>query len=277
MYGLALINTHFTSDGSGRDFIVCGDKERRLGKVGSGGGNRLTASAGRECKPRKRPNGPRPPSHERVKQMNQGLWQLSGQWTTQAKSSKALPTPSSPSLSRSASDPVKKACTWANSMEAWHTARLPNLIKTAARHEDWLRSTWHPAPSTSSDLADTISRRSLDVDSAARLAPSEVLTGTMTSTYRDIGASFAESENLDMRKSHGYTFGPGILRRPGSFDKREGAWVGVDIQRPCAGGRDGSFLPEKAPHIINVSRSMDRAARFLPVTMGETVDVRRSN
>lgn len=260
MYGLCQINSHFTSDGSGRDFIILGDKERRNGKHSEHTRPFRTACLERECHPRKRPHGPRPPSNERVRQLNQGLWQCSGQWATEAKSSRSLPhSPgSSLKLGRSASDTLAKVGSYNDSMSAWSTARLPDLKRAPAGQHNWLRC-------DTQSLSGGPSPRLLGPD----LAESSFMGQTLSST-----ASAAMS--LDTRKAHGY-MGPGILRRPGSFSKIPCGWAGTTVDRMP---REDRFLSVRQPHDLaseDVMRSTVRESRFLAPEPGHTVDVRRSN
>jgi len=262
MYGLCSINTHFTSDGSGRDFIILGDKERRNGKMSEHARPFRTACLDRECHPRKRPTGPRPPSNERVRQLNQGLWQCSGQWATEAKSSRSLPhSPgSSLKLKRSASDPLGKVGTYSDSMQAWSDARLPDLSKSKGRQHDWLRC-------TTQSFSGGSSPRRLGPD----LAESSFMGQTLSSTAS--AAMF-----LDTRKAHGY-MEPGILRRPGAFSKIPCGWAGTTVDRPI-GTREDRFLSVRQPHELaneECMRSTTREPRFVAPEASHCVDVRRSN
>lgn len=233
----------------------------------------MRAYAGGATHPRKRPNGPRPPTLERVDHLNKGLWQCSGQWSPQAKNAKSLPMRSSQKLKRCASDPIAKACSYENSMQAWHASRLSNshINRDTHLHEDWLRSGHFPGTAGRAKSSDTAAKLDL-ASSDDNIGLSE----TIRSTYRDMSANFDHHEGLERRNHHGYSDG-GILRRPGSYDKRNCAFSGVTIERPCAGARNDRFLSQRQPHTFDVMRSTDREHRFMPQNLGETIDVRRSN
>lgn len=254
MYGLCLINSHFTSDGTGRDFIIMNDQERRGGKVGKPGPYR-TACLNRECKPRKRPNGPRPPSSERIRQMNKGQWQCSGEWVTDAKSTLALSSDASPKLKRSASDTLKTVANYDASMQAWTDARLPDIKRSQRDHHGWV-----------SCHARTISAGSESRILGPDLTEPSFIGKSMASTA---SASFDTST---IRRAHGY-FEPGVLRRPGSYDKIPMGFTANVDRVP----REDRFLRERAPHECEVMRSTVRETRFIQKDPGHIVDIRRSN
>lgn len=250
MYGLCLINSHFTSDGSGRDFTIMSDPERRIGKVGRPG---PLVCHQCKCHPRKRPNGPRPPSLERVKQLNQGLWQCSGQWTSEAKSSKALPVRDDRGgkLRRSASDTLAKVGSYDNSMQAWTDGRLPDLKRYPNRHHGWVR-----CHSQSQDSKVVDSPRSAASEPGVSLKMSQ----SLCSTYQSMNSNHTEGASpLQPRKGHGY-MEPGILRRDFS---RQPAGFTANVDRVQ---REDRFIRDRQPHEIEVSRSTMRESRFIPPT-----------
>lgn len=271
MYGLCLINQHFTSDGTGRDFVVLADKERRNGKIGGPGPYR-TACLNRECHPRKRHTGPRPPSVERVKQLNQGLWQCTGQWSPKAKSSKALPHDPEKAfesierrrnMTRSMSDTsLAKACNgnYEETMQTWVDARRERglLPRSAGSHQNWSRC-------HSQSISPRGGERPLGPDLAEPSFERQTMAQTASATF-----------GLDTRKAHGY-LEPGILRRPGSFSKRPASFVGVNVERGMRDHSQDRFLSTRQGHEIEVGRSTVREPRFIPATVGHSVDVRRSN
>lgn len=96
------------------------------------------------------------------------------------------------------------------------------------------------------------------------------------STYRHMNSIVGDNDNLDTRKHCGYEM-PGVLRRQGSVEKRNCAYIGVTVDRPCAGDRETErFLSPKQPHDPEVMRSTVREQRFLPMNNAEIVDVRRT-
>jgi hypothetical protein len=231
-----------------------GDTERRGGRV-HGARPFLTACLNRECKPRNRTNGPRPPSNERVRQMNQGLWQCTGQWATEAKSSRALPHSPASTLRRSASDTLAKVGSHENSMQAWTDARLPELKRGSQAHHGWMRCHSQSVPAGSAEV----------------LGPDLV---EPSFTRQTLASTAGAAVKVETRKAHGY-IEPGILRRPGSYDKIPMGFAGTSVERSTV--REERFLGVRQGHEIDVGRSTDRDTRFLGAAAPDFVDVRRSN
>jgi len=271
MYGLCLINSHFTSDGSGRDFVVVGDPERKRGKLDNPRPYR-TACLGRECHPRKRPTGPRPPSNERTKQLNQGLWQCSGQWTTEAKSPKALPHSPTRTLRKSASDTLKKHASYESGMQAWTDGRLPQLKRNPAGHHDWMRCHTQSLSSHAEPrlLGPALAEPSFIGKTMQQSASAGL--GWQPQPKVDMAATAPAAFFAEPRRAHGY-MEPGVLRR--CAGNRPLGFAGVAVER-CGEAREEKFMKERAPHEVEVMRSTSREPRFMP-QQTESVDVRRSN
>mmetsp|Transcript_38992 Transcript_38992/g.107355 ORF Transcript_38992/g.107355 Transcript_38992/m.107355 type:complete len:175 (+) Transcript_38992:135-659(+) len=138
MWGLHKINRNFVPDSSGRDMIILGHQEFREGR--SKPLPYLTASLGRQCYPRKRPTGPKPPTAARVTHLNRGLWQCSGQWTQTAGSAKSLP--------KSNSVPVLGVPRggYHGSFAAWEEGRRHEMHLNPAGLKTWASHATLPPP-----------------------------------------------------------------------------------------------------------------------------------
>eukprot|EP00746_Dinoflagellata_sp_MGD_P013507 gnl/MRDRNA2_/MRDRNA2_129230_c0_seq1.p1 gnl/MRDRNA2_/MRDRNA2_129230_c0~~gnl/MRDRNA2_/MRDRNA2_129230_c0_seq1.p1 ORF type:complete len:160 (-),score=9.10 gnl/MRDRNA2_/MRDRNA2_129230_c0_seq1:63-542(-) len=104
MYGLRGINNIYVSDGTGRDWILCGNQEFRQGKIRPL--PYLTACMDRQCMPPVR-RGPAPASRDHIEQMHTGWKPLKAGGTLpppKAKKPVSRPPSHSSSLRRSASE-----------------------------------------------------------------------------------------------------------------------------------------------------------------------------
>merc|ERR1712232_1007585 len=123
------------ASGDGRDFIVFGQQEYRGGKQKAL--PPLTASLGRQCHPRPRPYGPKPRGQDMMRNMNQGLWQPTGEFTGSktVASVKALPRSGSAPATVLASNGAPRG--YMDSMAAWEEGLKPNLLRNPNLLKTW--------------------------------------------------------------------------------------------------------------------------------------------
>jgi len=169
---------------------------------------------------------------------------------------KAIPHSTEPKLRRSLSDTMTKVKSYENSMQAWTDGRLPHLKRCPDRHHGWVNQRCQ-----SQCMSPGGSPRTLGPE----LAEASFMGQTISSTA---SAPVA----METRRAHGY-FEPGPLRRGGAKANGPGGWA-VNVERMP---REDRFICPRQPHDPEVMRSTVRETRFLPATMGHSVDVRRSN
>jgi len=187
--------------------------------------------------------------------LNEGTWQCSGEWTTEAKSARHVPISSSPKLKRSATDSsLHKVCTYENSMTAWTEARLPSLKRAPGAHHTWTRC----------------HSQSISPGPEARVLGPDITEESFV--RRSMSSTAPAALHMDVRKAHGY-LEPGILRRPGAYSKIPGGFTANVDRMP----REDRFMTERQPHEIEVKNGPTaREDRFIPKEVF-AVDVRRSN